>query len=375
MTHIASKNRHQRGVSTTTVAFAIAVIAISLVGWSRKQLNSAQEKAGASLGYSINQVSLGVDNYRFTYLKTLTTATPAVTGFANPMAPTVAELKAKGLITASVFDTLPDGNAYRIQVVKQPVGCVGPSTLCNVYSILSLTEPIVEDNGNPSVIRLGALIAAIQDSASFSTSQAPTTITGGNGAWVVPNPDTAQRAGILVVIGGLGGSGSLYLYPGDPRDANWSGNSTTAGYGKVSAGPGQTVVSGDVCTDPTGAYRNDTVGRILSCQGGKWTATDGGKSIVLRAPVSGVVGGTSFAVDTCPPGGAAWATYSAQTSAVNVTVSPPLEVLTYTVSMVGSDWVTLTQATAPPAAPVTVNNNSAILGVVPQGVFSSGCSF
>jgi hypothetical protein len=372
MSHRAS----QAGISLPLMAIFLAVMALVVLGVTRKQVLVAESNAGTAYGYGLGQVALGVDNYRATNLAALTAATPVLAGFANPMQPTVAELKVATYINAAVANTMPDGNGYRIEIKKQPAGCVGPSTLCNVYSVLSLTNPILDPNGIPSITRLGALVAAVPDPVGYSAIPDLTTIQGSAGAWSIPNPDPGQRAGIVAVVAGLGGSGSQWLRVGDPRDPSFTGNTTTAGYLKPSAGVGQTVIAGTVCTpDPTGAIRNDPIGRVLSCQGGKWTATDGAKSVTLRAPIGNVPGGTSFPVDVCPPGGIPWATYSAQNSAVNLTVIPPLMVLNYTVSQSGANWLTLTQAVSPPAAAQTVNGNPAILGVIPMGVFSSGCSF
>lgn len=363
-------------MSLPHMAIFLAVMALVILGVTRKQLLVAESNAGSAFGYGLGQVALGVDNYRSTNLAALTVATPVLAGFANPMQPTVAELKTAGYINVAVANTMPDGNGYRIEIRKQPAACVGPSTLCNVYSVLSLTNPILDVNGMPSITRLGALAAAVPDPVGYSAMPDLTTIKGSNGAWTIANPDPSLRAGIVAVVAGLGGSGSQWLRVGDPRDPSFTGNTTTAGYMKPSAGAGQTAVAGTVCTpDPSGAIRNDTAGRVLSCQGGFWKATDGGKSVAMRAPIGNIPGGTSFPVDVCPPGGTPWATYSAQNSAVNLTVLPPLMVLNYTVSQVGGNWVTLTQAVSPPAAAQTVNGNPAILGVIPNGVFASGCSF
>lgn len=372
-----SLKRHQRGLSLPLIAAALAVFGLVLLGVTRGQLNTSLSRAGASAGYALDQVAMGVDYYRSKNLSVLTVATPVLAGFVNPMAPTVAELKAAGYINTAISTTLPDGNGYNIRILKQPAGCVGPSTLCNVYSILNLTNPIVDDNGNPSVIRLGALVSALQQSASYSSQPNPAVITGGNGAWSIPNPDATQRVGIVVVVAGLGGSGAPWLFVGDPRDPMFGNSTTTNTYLKASNGVGQTVVAGTACVDPTGAIRNDVAGRLLTCQSGIWTSTDGSKVIMYRPPQSGVVGGTSFPVDTCPtsvPPATPWATYTAETSATNMTVIPPYQVVSFSVSQVGGNWVTLTTATRPPSAPVTVNSNAAILGVVPVGTFSSGCA-
>lgn len=365
-----------RGMSLPALALAIATMAILTIGVARQKLTSGLTHSGSALGYSINQVSMAVDNYRGTNLITLTSSTPSVAGFANALAPTVPELIAQNYLTPNVLAAPPGGNGYTISINKAPPGCVGPSSTCNVWSQITLINPLVEADGSAlSNDRLSAIVAAIQEPASFSQRPDPTTITGGGGAWTVSNPDPAKRVGILTVVAGLGGTGTMWTHPGDPRDPAFTGNLTVAGYMKPSAGPSQTAVAGTACTEPTGAIRNDTQGRLLTCQGGIWSAPDGGKSQVLQAPVNNVPGGTNFPVATCAPGGTPWASYAAQGLGVNDTVTPPVQTVSYSVSKVGSTWVTLTQAATPSASAMTVNGNSAILGFIPYGVFSSGCSY
>ncbi len=370
------KRKGQKGISLLAVAIALAVVSVITVGLTRGKLTRVEQSAGATFGYSVNQVSQAVDNYRGSNLATLVTANPVVPGVANPMAPTIAELQATGYLSGSVAAGLPDGNTYRITLAKNPPGCIGPSVTCNPYSILSLVNPIVDiETGKPSITRLSALIDAIQDSASYSALPNPAQITGGNGGWTVANPDPANREGILVVVAGLGGTGTQWLRVGDPRDPMFMNNMTVFGYIKPSNGPGQTVVAGTACTEPSGAIKNDAAGRVLSCQNGIWTATDGAKAVIQRGPISDVPGGQTFTLDVCPPGGTPWASYVGQISAGNVTVIPPYQVLSYSFFQSGGNWVTLTRATRPPAAPVTVNADGAILGVVPLGTFTSGCSY
>lgn len=363
-------------MSLLAMVMAITVMGLVSAGWARRQLISSEQTAGASLGYTLNQVALAIDNYRGANLATLVTASPAVSGVANPMTPTLAELQTTGYLNSAISTILPDGNSYRISINKTPAGCVGPSATCNVYSVLSLVNPVLDiSTGHPSIQRLSALLGAVQDSASFSVLPNPAQITGGNGGWTVANPDAAARVGIVVVVAGLGGTGTQWLRVGDPRDPNFMGNETVNGYIKPSGGAGQTVTAGTACTEPAGAIRNDGAGRILSCQGGLWTAGDGSKSAASAPPQNNVPGGASFAVDTCAAGGTPWASYTAQTSATNIALTTPYQVVTYSVSQSGANWVTLTQALAPPAAPVTVNSNASLLGVIPQGVFTRGCSY
>lgn len=366
----------QRGISLPMISIALAVMTVISIGVARRSIVVAETAAGASAGYALNQVSQAVNNYRGANMSALTTASPSLTGFADPFAPTVAELKTAGYLNAAVATALPDGNSYRVSVSKMPAGCVGPAATCNVWSMLSLTNPIVDlSTGKPSITRLGALASAVDDTVSYSSAPDPTQITGGGGSWTVANPDAAGRAGIVVVVAGLGGTGTQWLRVADPRDPGFTGNLTVAGFVKPSAGPGQTVVAGTACTEPSGAIRNDATGRVLSCQNGIWTGGSGEKSVAMRAPVAGVPGGTSFAVDTCAAGGTPWATFSQSVSAINLAVNPPYQALTFSVNLVGSNWVTRTEAIKPPGGIVTVNGDISVLAIVPTGIFASGCSY
>ena len=367
----------QRGNTLVSVVIVLGVISVLSMGWAQRQLSAATSDAGAAAGYALNQVAQAVDNYRAANMSTLTTATPAVAGFDNPNAPTIPELIAANYLNSAMTSALPDGNAYKISIQKEPPGCIGPLATCQVYSVLSLSNPIVDTStGLPSITYLGALAKAIQDPVGFSSAPDTSNITGGAGTWTVANPDPAKRAGIVVVVSGLGGTDTQYLRSAaEPRDPNFASSVSVSGYTKPSAGPGQTVVAGTACTDPQGAIRNDAAGRVLSCQSGIWTAADGSKSIAQGAPISNVPGGSNFPVGVCPAGGTPWASYTAQSPGVNDTVTPPVEALFYSVSQVGSNWVTLTQGAQPGGSMITINGNATVLGYVPTGVFSSGCSF
>lgn len=378
----AKPNKRKQGGYIASLAIVLAVIGIIMYGYARQQVIAGNRAAGASMGRSFDQVSNALTRFRkdkFLALTSATTGTPAVVaGVANAVAPTVAELKALGYLDASTSTTLL-GNTYQTGIFKNPSGCVGPSTTCDVYSVLWLTNPVVDSvTLKPNITKLAALVGAVTDSASYSALPNLAVIVGNAGGWTIPNPDSAQRAGIVASVSGLGGNYPAFLQVGDPRDPAFTGNATVAGYIKPSAGPGQTVVQGDSCaTVPAGAMKSDATGRVLSCQNNIWKATDGSNTAITIAPLNNVVGGTTFAVVPCAVGGTPWATYSAQLSAINVALIPPVIVVEYSVSQVGSNWVTLTQAVRPPSAPVTINNTTGggILGAIPRGVFIAGCRY
>ena len=368
--------KHQRGFYMQGLAIFLAVLAVVILALARQRLNTENRASGASMGYAMDIVASALTRYRKNNFLTLTSASPTVAGVADPMAPTISELKALNLLDSSVSTTLR-GNAYATSIRKLPAGCVGPSQTCDVYSVLWLVNPVLDTvSGQPNINKMTGFINAVSDSASYSGPPDATTIKGNSGGWTIPNPDGANREGIVVVVGGLGGKYPAFLQVGDPRNPAFSGKATVAEWIKPSAGPGQTVVEESSCAGvPTGAIANDVDGGVLSCIDEKWKNTRGGGATLSTAPLNNVPGGTSFPVPVCRTGGVPWATYSAQISAVNDTVIPPYEVVKYTVSQSGGNFVTLTEAVRPPATVVTVNGNAAILGVIPVGVYSAGCRY
>lgn len=251
------------------IAVVLAVFAIGLLGLARSQVRVAGERSGQALGLSIDAVSDSVNQYRTTNASALTLAVPVVPGFANAMAPTVAELKTAGYLNTNVSNTLAEYGAYNIAIFKSPVGCVGPSSTCNVWSRIHPANPIVDKaNGQPDVAVLAALSGRVKESSSYSTQPTPGTIVGGNGGWSIPNPDAANRVGIFVVVAGLGGVDGPWLRVQDPRNPDFRGPSVTA----IQFDTIHKVI-GQACT-PQGAFASAANGMAF-CNGGVWVLYNG----------------------------------------------------------------------------------------------------
>ena len=472
----------QRGFSYITLAVFLVVFSGMLLTFQKMMLNSATAQSGQSQGALLNQVAVAVSMYKAQNLATLTGAAPAVAGFANPMNPRVAELKAQGYLNANVQNAWPDGNTYNI-VIARTAGCFVPGQVCSVQSVINMTNPILDANNLPNLVKLGALGGQVSFPTSWSLPPNPGNITGGNGGWAIPNPDPANRVGIVVVVDGLGGAGNQYLSVGDPRDPNFQGNenvqgqitsmtgvsTNVGGCQRVALTPGNAANGGKVTvTDvncnaqatidgtngniqgntiqnntQTGGIRNDgrnftpgtiftatanlgaacanagettlasagaallmatcknsawvpATGVVLAAAGGVCTSQDApgmttsGQSLICnqgfwathstnvtltQASLNNVPGGTAFSVKNCPAGQTPWASYSGQTEITNSTSTPGYEGVLYSVSQIGSNWITLTQAINPPGTVVTVNQDSTVLGTIPVGVFTAGCTF
>lgn len=274
------KMRHQRGISLPAMAFALAVVAIILVAITQQRVRAANELAGRSLGATLNELGRAVELYRTTHLATLTGALPVtVAGFADPYAPTTTELQAAGFLAPAVNMPAAD---YAIAFTRNPVGCVAPADdPCTVWSRTSPVDPVLNPDGTVPADRLNALVARITSSnASFSGPPNPATITGGDGTWVIANPDPAARSGIVVLVNGLGGAGEPWLRVGDTRNPDFRGPSVTGTqFDTLHKTPG------DACT-PQGAFASAANG-IVYCNAGTWVLYDG--------PI--VVGGAACTID------------------------------------------------------------------------------
>lgn len=261
--------RRQRGSALVIMAVILTVLAIGLLGLARSQVRTAGERAGQAMGSSIDAVSDAVNQYRTANATALTMAVPAVAGFASAMAPTVGELKTAGYLNSNVSNTLAEYGTYNIAITKSPVGCVGPSSTCNVWSRIHLANPVVDKaNGQPDVAVLSALISRIKESASYSAKPTPATIVGGNGGWSIPNPDAGTRVGILVVVAGLGGVDGPWLRVQDPRNPDFRGPSVTA----IQFDTIHKVI-GQACT-PQGAFASAANG-MAYCNNGVWVLYNG----------------------------------------------------------------------------------------------------
>ncbi|MBI2770611.1 MAG: hypothetical protein HYX47_13375 [Burkholderiales bacterium] len=251
------------------MVIVLTIIAIAGLGLARSQIRTAGERAGLVMGSAVDAVSDAVNEYRTKNVAALTAAVPTVVGFANAMAPTLTELKAAGYLNVNVSNTLGDYGAYSVAITKSPLGCVGPSSTCNVWSRIHLANPIVEKGtGQPDVSVLSALISRIKESASYSTQPTPATIVGGNGAWSIPNPDGTNRVGMFVVVAGLGGVDGAWLRVQDPRNPDFRGPSVTA----IQFDTLHKVI-GQACT-PQGAFASAANG-MAYCNAGVWVLYNG----------------------------------------------------------------------------------------------------
>ena len=294
------------------MAITIGVLSVLQIGTARYMINQADENAGSIVGTQLATLLDVMNAYLVKNNTQLQSLLPVVSGVADPMAPTVSELKTLGM-TATTFSQSPFlGGAYVMKVEKSPAGCVAPN--CNLRGKIWLQNPILHrDTGTPSLRILGAAAASGKGAVGFSLPATKTLITGPAG-WSEPNPDAAQREGILMAAVAYDESGLSEYIKRDgtqPVTADFPMTGldgvkhSITGAKNITASDTITsnfvqlegvVVDGSPCPK-NGVLGRDSNGAPLSCQSLVWKKGGGLPFPAYKCPMNG----------STPPG--QWATW------------------------------------------------------------------
>lgn len=411
--------RTDRGFMLVGVALLLLVLSIVSVGAARKQLDAARAATGHSIGQGLSRVNKALDTYMAKYGGRLASGL-SIAGVVDPYSPTVAELRALGVIVEAVNEVPAQGGRYVTRVMRLPAGCAPDD--CNLASQVWLRDPILDpESGRVDSRKLGAAIASLGGDGGFSTIGNPGTIRFGNG-WSIANPDAGARPGIVVAVAGYGSSAwGAFVRINDTRDPDLRGDLTVAGDVSGNTVTSNTFVSnGDLimngaaaqntsCSTPFATRRNSTTnaGHVI-CYGGLWlpigtavanvaqgtpcgvagqTATNGANqefickngfyvSILSLLPKNVeiaryVVGDNNVSVPkpACASGGSPSFSFEARTIGADFSQAPPFTAVRYSADDYGWAWVPRI---------LLVNMNGAlqsgnVLGL--QGVFKAECFY
>lgn len=211
-----------------TITLSLAVAALLMLTDARQRVRNATQSGGAILGDVVRVVNNALGTWQATYAEQIIANDSASVGVSDVRRPTVADLKAKGMLGATYNATAPGGGQLLSAISVVPVGCLPAD--CNITSSTWLTQPVLAaESGRIDVRRLAAAVGAIGGDGGFSDDRTPATVRG-SGGWSIPNPDATQRAGILMAINGYGSSAwGAFVRIRDTRDPDLRGTLTIAG--------------------------------------------------------------------------------------------------------------------------------------------------
>lgn len=231
----------QRGSFLLEAVAAIIFFAAIMMGYARLKINLAESEVNEAVGEQIKIIQSGVNSYVSEKRKILiSSATPAVSGFANPMNPTMTELTND----TSGVSYIPPGYApanvlgmlFTVNVTRVPNGCTPGTNCTDVTALITSGAPsgplIDPGSGYVNVQRVGHLAQVVGADAAFSDKTSPSVLKGITGVWPISNP-LGSVAGVLVMRAGYGSVGYMsldYLMPRDGSkqftgDINFGGNS------------------------------------------------------------------------------------------------------------------------------------------------------
>ncbi|MGT2457768.1 hypothetical protein ACU4GI_33230 [Cupriavidus basilensis] len=410
-----------------TIALSLAVAALLMMTDARQRVRNASMSAGVTLGNAVRVINNAVGTWQATFADYIIANDSASVGVPDVMHPTVADLKAKGMLSATYNAVAPGGGQFLSALAVEPAGCTGAD--CNITSSTWLSQPMLRsDSGKIDVRRLAAAVNAIGGDGGFADDRAPATVRG-SGGWTKDNPDAGKRAGILLAVNGYGSSAwGAFVRIRDTRDPDLRGKLTVAGDTALNsnltvAGTATTkdaVVNNDLympavglpgaaCAQNLSVRRSNATGTgLVICAFGRWqpigttvnnvsegTACATPDQLATNTANQGficrngvyvsinnlmpknvdmaryVVGDNNVAVPkpACSPGGSPSFSFEARTMGTDFSSAPPYTAVRYSADDYGWAWV-------PRILLVNMNGSLASgnnIGL--QGVFKAECYY
>jgi prepilin-type N-terminal cleavage/methylation domain-containing protein len=278
-----SARRRSRGFTLIelTVALAISTI-LAVVYESWKSVETAETAATQTTAQYLLTVRGALAQYQQDYFTNLSNGT-AITGYANSLAPTIAELKADSLrLPSGLPSKTPGGQSALIQITRTGT-C--PGTTCQINGLVYL-------NGAFTIPRTGTTtrmdlaiqtLEAMNGAGGVSTLSTPGTISGGAGSATNPVGSVAGVVGAFTYLDNA--FWQQFVRINDTRDPNLQGNLTVAGnetFGGTLAVTGATTLSSTVAV--SGAA---TLGNTLAVTGA--TTLSNGVTVTGDSDVTGRV--------------------------------------------------------------------------------------
>jgi len=272
--------RKLRGLTLIEMIVVIGIMAIIAATIGKVMSNYDRARRASAFGAQMDKVVTALEEYGIRY-RALLVVGGAVPGYANPLQPTVAELRgdANGPLLPPNFSLIPlPGGAYVTNITVLPVGCL-PSA-CDLQYLIYATEP-PRNRLNEIDLEFSALAAAEIRANRGGYSDAGF-LRGINAGWEVANPTESTvgaNDGTVGLLGALGSyrSGLLSQYLRVDGSNQMAANLNVGGNDIVNTRQTQTQNLRFMTTAAAGAacpaanqITGGASGEPLICIGGTW---------------------------------------------------------------------------------------------------------
>jgi type II secretory pathway pseudopilin PulG len=282
--------KNEGGYLLLELALVLAVSTILLTGQINQIISAVDEGNAISTAKYLQVLQGGINKYHQDNDVALKTAGATITGFANPLQPTIAELLARGYLEAGFPAQSPLGLTFQNTLTRSGTCPSGPD--CRVSGFATSTAPYRDGEGRLRLDLLTSAVTYIGLDAGMSLPESPALLTSVGGA-TVANPAGAVAGTLAIRIGH--GSGLLpllkqyYKLDGSRplagamnansndinavRNLQVTGTTTTAditvtGLAKIDA----IGVPGSTCAVHGTIARNNMESGLVVCRNGTWAA-------------------------------------------------------------------------------------------------------
>ena len=227
--------KKSKGFTLVEISIVLLIASILMIGYTRVLRDINQDDKSAAIAAHLVTVTGGVNTYISSNFNALVAGT-AITGVANPLAPTVTELKTTGYLAQNVKTTNLAGTNWLTQINLTPAGCVAPA--CDLNAIVYSDKGFFNLSTNKPDWMLASRVAGkVGGEGATSLYSNTTVISGEGGTWTTPNPVAAANAAAVVAMRtGYGSQGfSQFVRNGDMRNITLNGNLGVNGASGVSA--------------------------------------------------------------------------------------------------------------------------------------------
>lgn len=198
------RNKHSRknegGYFLLELALALAISTILLTGQISQIITAVDEGNAISTAKYLQTLQGGLNEYQQDNEVALKTPGATVTGFANPMAPAIPELLARGYLESGFPLQSPLGLTFQSTLGRYG-NCPGGAD-CRVSGFAQSTAPYRDGEGSLRIDTLTSAVAFIGLDAGMSLPESPGLLTSVGGA-TVANP-AGPVAGMLAIRIGHG---------------------------------------------------------------------------------------------------------------------------------------------------------------------------
>lgn len=298
------------------MSLAILLSTALTAGTIAESARTSEAVQARALGTYAKAVKQGVDRYVDVHYDELATNSP-VTGFANPVAPTIDELRTAGYVIPRFSSTGPMNVKFGITLTR--TNC--PGVTCQILGFAYTVQPVRDVEGNVRNDILTNAASQIGSDAGISDVTAGNTLVGFGNSYRQPNPAPGAPVGTFAVqVGTPAGNQLSLFYKLDGSRAltgnmNANGNSinnvdqlnaasvtatgaiggqTVTSTGRLASGEyvkiGGVGVEGQPCEARTVSL--DANGLTLSCQSGVWKKA--GLSLTGKERYAGPVSSHTF---------------------------------------------------------------------------------